>query len=71
MIDKNGDGSITKKELRKFFQKQFPDMEKKELEEYMKHADTNQDGKITYDELKRVLTKSGIWNSHFYPVPSK
>ncbi|THD28601.1 hypothetical protein D915_000538 [Fasciola hepatica] len=59
-IDKNGDGSITKKELRNFFRKQFPDMEKKELEEYMNHVDINHDGKITFDELKRVLTKRGI-----------
>ncbi|VDP66453.1 unnamed protein product [Echinostoma caproni] len=59
-IDKNGDGSITEKELRAYFRKHFPDMQKGELKEYVDQLDADGNGKITLEELKRVLTKRGL-----------
>ena len=45
-FDINGDGLITKKELRKAFSKS--EMSDKEIDELMKSADMNNDGKVNY-----------------------
>ena len=46
-FDKNGDGYITKKELRNAFKKS--EMSDKEIGDLLKKADENHDGKVNYE----------------------
>ncbi|KAF5400966.1 hypothetical protein PHET_05903 [Paragonimus heterotremus] len=57
VIDKNGNGKITRSELKSFFKKSNQKMGAKEIKEYMKQFDANKDGQITLEELKGVLLK--------------
>ncbi len=52
-FDKNGDGMITKKELRQAFSK--AEMSDKEIDELMKSADANKDGKVNYAGINYIM----------------
>ncbi|KAJ8322144.1 hypothetical protein KUTeg_000615 [Tegillarca granosa] len=58
VFDRDGNGFIDAKELR-FAMKQLGEtLSDKELEEMMKEADVDGDGKINYEEFVRVWTES-------------
>lgn len=65
-MDRNGDGRISRKELRKFFKSHACKWSSKELKEYIKQIDTNGDGYISYDELRFALGKR--WSHGNRPI---
>ena len=54
-FDLNGDGFITKDEIAFIMEKVDPEFTSADVEEMMKEADTNEDGKICWDEFKIAL----------------
>ncbi|THD28596.1 Polcalcin Nic t 1 [Fasciola hepatica] len=56
-MDLNGDGKVSRKELRKFFKSHAYKWSSKELKEYIKQIDTDGDGYISYQELRFALGK--------------
>lgn len=59
MFDLNGDGFISKHELKKILAAAGDKMAEKEAEELLREADTNKDGKISYDEFVAMMSKKG------------
>ncbi|KAA3672681.1 uncharacterized protein DEA37_0005054 [Paragonimus westermani] len=57
IIDKDGNGKITRSELTAFFRRSNQKLGAKEIKEYIKQFDANNDGKITLEELKAVFLK--------------
>ncbi|XP_022334334.2 uncharacterized protein LOC111131180 [Crassostrea virginica] len=55
-FDLDGDGSITKKELKTVLRSMGCDMPEAEAEAMIQEADKNGDGVISFDEFKLVLT---------------
>ena len=55
MIDANGDGFITREELKKGLAKFGLDVDDSKIESMVKKADTDKDGKINYDEFLVVM----------------
>ena len=56
-FDLNGDGYITKKELREAFSKS--EMSDKEINDLLKTADENRDGKVNYEGMIARLLVTG------------
>jgi len=54
-FDKNGDGFITKEELKLAMKNMGENLSAKELEEMMKSADTSGDGRIDYKEFAEMM----------------
>ncbi|KAF8566740.1 hypothetical protein P879_03624 [Paragonimus westermani] len=57
IIDRDGNGKITRSELTAFFRRSNQKLGAKEIKEYIKQFDVNNDGKITLEELKAVFLK--------------
>uniref|UniRef100_A0A670Z1E0 EF-hand domain-containing protein n=1 Tax=Pseudonaja textilis TaxID=8673 RepID=A0A670Z1E0_PSETE len=64
-FDLNGDGVITKKELgtvmrslQDILQETFTDQE---VEDMLKEADLDEDGKVTFEEFVKMLAKKGAY----------
>ncbi|CAL8100020.1 unnamed protein product [Calicophoron daubneyi] len=57
MIDKNGNGEINRKELKRFFKKCNLKMSNAEVKDYMNRMDVNNDGSISLGELKKMFLK--------------
>lgn len=55
-FDLDGDGSITKKELKTVLRSMGSEMPEAEAEAMIHEADKNGDGVISFDEFKAVLT---------------
>lgn len=54
-MDADGNGHITKEELKDFMKKAGQRISKKELKQMMKDADKNDDGKVNYQEFLRMV----------------
>ena len=57
--DKDGDGFVTHQELKNFATKRRSSITDREIEEMIKLADTNKDGKVSFEEYKAMLNKLG------------
>lgn len=55
VFDTDGDGYITKEELRQVMQQLDPDMSDKDIDDMMKEADVDNNGKIDFEEFKRMM----------------
>ena len=58
VFDKNGDGLISKDELRQVFLGLGEDVAGEDLEAMFVQADTNGDGKIDYEEFKALFSEA-------------
>ena len=56
-FDKNGDGYISRSELKEALDKLGEDFSDDEIEFMIREADTDQDGEIDYKEFARAMTK--------------
>ena len=56
-LDQDGNGYITRKEFKTVMRKQRGKYSEKQLDEMLKEADINGDGKIDYDEFVISMTK--------------
>merc|ERR1719461_297489 len=54
-MDADGNGHITKDELKKFMKNAGQRLSKKELAQMMKDADTNNDGRVNYNEFVKMI----------------
>jgi len=54
-MDADGNGHITKDELKDFMKKAGQRISKKELKQMMKDADKNDDGKVNYQEFLKMV----------------
>ncbi|XP_061172568.1 uncharacterized protein LOC133181934 isoform X2 [Saccostrea echinata] len=59
VLDINGDGFISKEELREVLTKMGETLTDQEVDEMMEKADKNKDGKIDYDEYVDVMYPHG------------
>ena len=57
--DKDGDGFVTHQELKDFATKRRLSITDMEIEEMIKDADTNKDGKVSFEEYKAMMNKLG------------
>ena len=57
--DKDGDGFVTHQELKDFATKRRLSITDREIEEMIKDADTNKDGKVSFEEYKAMMNKLG------------
>ena len=57
IFDKNGDGYISRPELKEALNKLGEEFSDEEVESMIKEADTDHDGEISYQEFVRVMTK--------------
>ena len=55
IFDKNGDGFISSDEMQKLMLTFGEDLSDAEVNEAMKEADTNGDGRVTLEEFKAVM----------------
>uniref|UniRef100_A0AC35U5D5 Calmodulin n=1 Tax=Rhabditophanes sp. KR3021 TaxID=114890 RepID=A0AC35U5D5_9BILA len=56
-LDVDGDGFITRSELRTAFQKMGHNLTDQDIKQIYKHVDDNQDGKINFEEFCKMMTK--------------
>jgi len=56
VFDTDGDGVISKEELKQVMQQLDPDMSDADIDDMMHEADTNKDGKIDFNEFKRMMS---------------
>ena len=63
--DKDGDGFVTHEELKAFAKKCGVSIPDREIEEMIKDADTNEDGKVSYEEYKAMMNNMAIWFVEF------
>jgi len=56
-LDVDGDGHITKSELRIAFQRMGHSLTDQEIKSIYKHVDTNNDGKINFQEFCEMMTR--------------
>ena len=55
VFDTDGDGYITKDELKQVMQQLDPDMSDADIDDMMVEADTNRDGRIDFNEFKKMM----------------
>merc|ERR1711962_888642 len=55
MIDTNGDGFLSEKEVRNMMKNLGEKVRKKDVRKMIKEADKNNDGKISLDEFKEMV----------------
>ena len=63
--DKDGDGFVTHQELKDFAMKRRLSITDREIEEMIKDADTNEDGKVSFEEYKAMMNNMAIWFVEF------
>ncbi|KAK0397160.1 hypothetical protein QR680_002012 [Steinernema hermaphroditum] len=56
-LDVDGDGFITRSELRIAFQRMGHTLSDQDIKAIYKHVDINQDGKINFEEFCRMMTR--------------
>ncbi|TMS36755.1 hypothetical protein L596_003844 [Steinernema carpocapsae] len=56
-LDVDGDGYITRSELRIAFQRMGHTLSDQDIKAIYKHVDLNQDGKINFEEFCRMMTR--------------
>ena len=56
-LDVDGDGHITRSELRTAFQRMGHTLSDTEIKAIYKHVDVNQDGKINFQEFCLMMTR--------------
>uniref|UniRef100_A0A1I7YW51 EF hand n=1 Tax=Steinernema glaseri TaxID=37863 RepID=A0A1I7YW51_9BILA len=56
-LDVDGDGYITRSELRIAFQRMGHTLSDQDIKAIYKHVDINQDGKINFEEFCRMMTR--------------
>ena len=57
IFDKNGDGYISRPELKEALDKLGEDFSDEEIDHMIKEADMDNDGEINYQEFVKVMTK--------------
>ena len=55
-LDKNGDGTLSRDEIRELFKMSKCQYSQEDIEEIINAADKNKDGKISYEEFKNECT---------------
>merc|ERR1712166_1674720 len=55
VVDKDGSGCIDEKELKAFMKKSGCSVSKKELKQMLKDADTDNDGRVNFEEFVKVV----------------
>ena len=63
--DKDGDGFVTHQELKDFAMKRGLSITDREIEEMIKDADANEDGKVSFEEYKAMMNNMAIWVVEF------
>ena len=58
IFDKNGDGYISRTELKQGLNNLGEEFSDDEIEYMIREADTDQDGEINYQEFVKVMTKN-------------
>lgn len=66
IIDKDGDGFIDEDEIKTMLQKILGEkkVKKKDIKKMMKTADFNKDGKISFNEFKRMIASGQMLNNN-------
>ncbi|KAJ1870247.1 hypothetical protein LPJ55_004805 [Coemansia sp. RSA 990] len=59
MFDKNGDGSISKDELREVMASLGENLSEKEIDDMLAEADVNNDNVISFEEFKNMMSQTG------------
>ncbi|KAJ2449340.1 hypothetical protein EV183_004949 [Coemansia sp. RSA 2336] len=59
MFDKNGDGSISREELKEVMKSLGEDLSEKEIDDMLAEADVNNDNVISFEEFRAMMSQTG------------